>query len=241
MRILLVSDIHANWPALEAIQERFDACLFLGDLVDYGLQPQPCIDWVRQHATYAVRGNHDHGVAQGVAMQGSSGFRYLTAVTRPLTCALLSEQERQFLAELPTTQYLTLDGRRFLLVHATPRDPMDEYPPIDVDFWKRRLEGIEVDYVCVGHTHIPFELSVGNCRVINPGSVGLQRDGDPRASYAIWENDKVELKRMEYPIEKTIEAIRRYSLPEDAQEMLVEVYRHGKLGTPRAPVAGGNS
>ena len=60
MRILLLADIHANWAALNAITEPFDVCLVLGDLVDYGLEPAPCIEWVRQKATYAVRGNHDH-------------------------------------------------------------------------------------------------------------------------------------------------------------------------------------
>ena len=66
MRILLVADIHANWPALQAINETYDVCLCLGDLVDYNLEPAPCIDWVRKRATYAIRGNHDHGVAQNV-------------------------------------------------------------------------------------------------------------------------------------------------------------------------------
>src|SRR5262249_29466232 len=69
MRILLLADIHGNLPALAAIDERYDVCLCLGDLVDYGLEPTPCIDWVRQKATYAIRGNHDHGVAQNVTVQ----------------------------------------------------------------------------------------------------------------------------------------------------------------------------
>ncbi len=80
MRILSVADIHGNWPALQAINETFDTCLFLGDLVDYGLEPSPCIEWVQEHATYSVRGNHDHGVAQNVKVHGKSGFKYLTAM-----------------------------------------------------------------------------------------------------------------------------------------------------------------
>ncbi|MFN8570407.1 MAG: metallophosphoesterase family protein, partial [Gemmatimonadaceae bacterium] len=82
MRILLLADIHANWPALQAISEPFDQCLVLGDLVDYGLEPGPCIDWVRQRAAHVIRGNHDHGVAQQVRVSGKTGFKYLTAVTR---------------------------------------------------------------------------------------------------------------------------------------------------------------
>ena len=68
-----------------AIRETFDACLVLGDLVDYGLEPAPCIDWVRQNGTHAVRGNHDHGVAQFVKVHGRNGFKYLTGVTREVT------------------------------------------------------------------------------------------------------------------------------------------------------------
>src|SRR5205807_434961 len=66
MRILLLADVHANWPALRSINEPHDVCLCLGDLVDYGLDPAPCVDWARQQATITIRGNHDHGVAQNV-------------------------------------------------------------------------------------------------------------------------------------------------------------------------------
>ena len=185
MRVLVLSDIHANRAALEAIREEYDVCLFLGDVVDYALEPAPCIEWVRQRATYCVRGNHDHGVAQKVFLQGAAGFRYLTGVTRPLTVERITDAQRRYLGAMPTSRMLTLDGKRYLLVHATPRDPMDEYAPPDVDFWKRKLDGIKADYVCVGHTHVQFILQVGETTVLNPGSIGLPRDGDPRAAYAV--------------------------------------------------------
>src|SRR5438105_2638985 len=117
MRILLIADIHANWPALQAINEPFDVCLCLGDLVDYALEPAPCIDWVRQHANYGVRGNHDHGVAQNVTVSGQNGFKMLTGVTRPVTRQLLGPEDLRYLAMLPLTRMLTLDDTRFLLVH----------------------------------------------------------------------------------------------------------------------------
>src|SRR5205809_7877693 len=84
MRILIVSDIHANWPALSAVRESCDVCLFLGDLVDYGTEPVPCIDWVRRNAHHSIRGNHDHGAADGVVVTGGAGLQYLTGVRRPL-------------------------------------------------------------------------------------------------------------------------------------------------------------
>jgi putative phosphoesterase len=232
MRILLLADIHANWPALQAIDEPHDVCLFLGDLVDYGLEPAPCIDWVRRRAHHAVRGNHDHGVAQLVPVSGRSGFKYLTSVTRPLTQERLSPEDRRFLAALPVTRTVTLDDTSYLLVHATPRDPLDEYAVADVEFWKRRLQNVEADVICVGHTHHPYVLEVGEQLVINPGSVGQPRDGDPRAAYAVIEDDHVELKRVEYPVEEAVRVIQASSLAEPAKGLLAEVLRSGGMPKP---------
>jgi putative phosphoesterase len=227
MRILLIADIHGNRAALDAITEPHDACLCVGDLVDYGPEPGPCIDWVRDRAIACVRGNHDHGAAQNVEVQGVAGFRFLTAVTRPATVSAITADQRQYLATLPTSRMLTLDGKRYLLVHATPRDPMDEYAPADPAFWAPRLAGLSVDFVCVGHTHQPYVLKVGDVTVVNPGSVGLSRDGDPRASYAVIEDGEVELKRVEYPIERTVEAVQASALDPTAKKMLADLYRGG--------------
>jgi putative phosphoesterase len=228
MRILVVADIHANWPALEAVaREPHDLCLCLGDLVDYGLEPEPCIDWVRRHADHTVRGNHDHGAAQNVLIQGKAGFRYLTGVTRALTRERLSKDDLRYLGRLPVSRTLSIDNARFLLVHASPRDPLDEYSPADPDFWARRLANVEVEVVCVGHTHHPYVLEVGGKLVVNPGSVGQPRDGDPRASYAVLDDYNVQLKRVEYPVEKTVEAILQSPLAEADREQLAEVFRRG--------------
>jgi putative phosphoesterase len=229
MRILLVSDIHANWPALEAIDEPHDLCLCIGDLVDYGCEPGPVVEWVRRRANVCVRGNHDHMVAQNVVTNGLAGFRYLSGVTRPLSHERLDDAGKRYLADLPVTRYLTLDKKKFLLVHATPRDPLDEYAPAEVEFWKRRLEGVGVDVVVVGHTHQPYLLDAGGVMVINPGSVGLPRDGDPRASYAVWEDGQVTLKRVAYDVERSVRAVEEASLPDLAKLMLMQVFRHGSL------------
>jgi putative phosphoesterase len=232
MRILLLADIHGNWPALQAVQEPYDVCLCLGDLVDYGLEPAPCIDWVRQKATATVRGNHDHGVAQNVPVIGRTGFKYLTGVTRELSRQRLDPPDLRYLGRLPLTRLMTIGRTRYLLVHASPRDPMDEYAPNDAEFWQRRLEKVEADVICVGHTHLPYVLEVGDKTVINPGSVGQPRDGDPRASYAIIEDFKVELKRIEYPIGETVRVIEESTLPDQAKARLAEVLRNGGLMRP---------
>jgi putative phosphoesterase len=232
MRILLLADIHANWPALAAISEPFDQCLVLGDLVDYGLEPTPCIEWARKNASHVIRGNHDHGVAQQVRVNGKAGFKYLTAVTRPLTQERVSASDRRYLASLPVSKRLTLENTRFLLVHATPRDPLDEYAIADAEFWARRLADVDANVICVGHTHHPYVLEVGDKLVINPGSVGQPRDGDPRLSYAIIDNNRVELKRLEYPVEDTVKSVLESNLAEPAKALLVEVFRTGGLSKP---------
>jgi len=128
---------------------------------------------------------------------------------------------------LPVTRLLTLDNTRYLLVHATPRDPLDEYAPPDPSFWARRLQNVEADVVCVGHTHQPYVLEVGDKLVINPGSVGQPRDGDPRAACAVIEDYTVDLKRIEYPVDDTIAAVYASPLPENAKHMLADVFRTG--------------
>jgi putative phosphoesterase len=227
MRILILSDIHANWPALREINEPHDVCFFLGDLVDYGLEPAPCIEWVRKHAQYAIRGNHDHAVAQRAATMGRGGFKYLSGETRRLTWELLAPSHLRYLNSLPITRRVKLGGTRFLLVHATPRDPLEEYANPNPDDWAVRLEKIDTDVVCVGHTHQPYTATVGKKLVINPGSVGQPRDGDPRPSYAVWQDGQVEIKRFAYPIEEVIQQVEASSLPDYAKRLSIEVYRTG--------------
>jgi putative phosphoesterase len=243
MRILLIADIHANWPALKALDEPHDVCVCLGDLVDYALEPGPCIDWVRQHARYTVRGNHDHGVAQNVPVFGRNGYKFLTGATRQVTRERVSPEDIRFLAGLPVSLAVTLDDTRFLLVHASPRDPLDEYAPPNAEFWARRLEGVDTDVVCVGHTHHPYVLEVGEKLVINPGSLGQPRDGDPRGCYAIIEDNRVELKRFEYPVEATVRVIEESPLPEQTRAYLIDVFRIGGIRSVlnhQAPEAGGS-
>lgn len=228
MRILVVADIHANRAALDAIPDAFDACLCLGDLVEYGPEPAACIDWVRAHATACVRGNHDHGVVQDVPVTGTVGFRYLTMASRRVTVPSLSPPDRRFLAELPTTAMISLGGQRFFLVHASPRDPLEEYVPADPDEWQSRVHGLKADFVLVGHTHHQFEFRLPHTTVVNPGSVGLPRDGDPRARYAIIEDGRLELKAVEYDVERTIAAVEASDIDPPAKQQLADVYRHGK-------------
>ena len=227
MRILVLADIHANWSALSAIREPHDACLVLGDLVEYGVEPIECIEWVRQHATAVIRGNHDHSVAQRVPPPSGSGLRGLAGATRQQHWSVLSPSHLKFLSRLPVSLTLDLDNRRFHLVHATPRDPMDEYLAIDPETWKTRLVGIDADFVCVGHTHLQFQLDLGRSQLLNPGSVGQPRDGDPRAAYAIIEDGRIELKRVEYDIDAAVLSLKNAGLDPDVVELAESMLRTG--------------
>ncbi len=227
MRILVLADIHSNWAALSAIREEFDACLVVGDIVDYGTEPLPCIDWVHRHATAAVRGNHDHAIAQRVAGRGLSGFRRLAAVVRPYHWSVLDPQRMKYLGRLPVMQHVRLGATRFLLVHATPRDPMDEYLTADAEQWRQRLEGVEADIVCVGHSHIPFHLQLDGIQVLNPGSVGQPRDGDARAAYALIEDGQVSFHRVEYDIDAALEQMRLTGLPDWVVRLNAAILRTG--------------
>jgi putative phosphoesterase len=227
MKVLLLGDIHSNWTALSAIQESFDACLVLGDIVDYGTDPVPCIDWTQRHATAAVRGNHDHAVAQRVAPRIGGGFRRLAGATRPRHWDWVDPFRMKFLARLPLTKRFTLDNVSYYLVHGSPRDPLDEYVAADPETWRGHLEGIDADLICVAHTHVPINLEIDGRRVINPGSVGQPRDGDPRAAYVVIEDGRVSFRRAAYDIDAAIRQMREVGLPEWAVELNEAVLRSG--------------
>jgi putative phosphoesterase len=234
MRILVVADVHANPAALAALPTDCDAVLALGDLVEYGPDPKAVLDWCRANVTAGVRGNHDHGCAQNVDVQGVSGFRYLTAATRPFTRKKLTPCDRRYLADLPTTLHTTVGGLRFLLVHASPRDPLDEYMPPDPAVWASRLKGVSADFVCVGHTHQQYSFQVNGITVLNPGSLGLPRDGDPRARFAVIEDGTVTLHQAAYDIPAVVRGVMATDLDPRAKRLLADVYREGRYVHPSA-------
>jgi putative phosphoesterase len=227
MKILLLADIHSNWPALAAIKETYDVCLFLGDLVDYATDPIPCIDWVRARAAAAVRGNHDHAVAQRIPAKEGSGLRNLAAATRPIHWRMLNPSRLKYLARLPLTRRVVFDEKSLYLVHGTPRDPLDEYLLQDTEAWRLRVESINADFVCVGHTHIPFHIDLGKMQVVNPGSVGQPRDGDPRCAYAVIENGQVSLRRVAYDIDATLRQMSTAGVDAAAVEIAESVLKTG--------------
>lgn len=228
MRILVISDVHANFDALCRMPEDFDHVLCLGDVVDYGPDPKLCIDWLREHDAVAVRGNHDQAVAARVSCRCNPAMREESEATREVMWETLRPPETAYLGSLPVQAGVTLDGLRLHLVHATPSDPLYTYlRPGETKRWEEESERIDADVLLVGHTHLPMVLRFGKKYVVNPGSVGQPRDGDPRAAYAVIEDGEPRLERASYDVETTVRRLEASGLPEPVTRSLSRLLRTG--------------
>ena len=213
MKLLVLSDIHGNWQALQAVlaaESDFDAVAFCGDVIDYGPNPKECLAWLRENAHHLVRGNHDNAHAFDLDCRCMPPFRACSSATRTWHRSLLTDQDRRFLATMPTLHWFEEAGTHFRLSHATPQGDLFEYLPMDA--WGDRVSEIDGDFVLLGHTHVQGMRDFGRTTVVNPGSVGLARDTPGMACYAVIEDDNVELKRIPYDVWRTISILRRSPL-----------------------------
>lgn len=232
MRTLILADVHGNLAALDAVlAEPHEALICLGDLVGSGPEPGACVNRIRSAGAMVVQGNHDRAIAQHEPPGAPEPFRSLAEATTPIAYAQLEGEALGYLRALPLSLSLDLDGRPHLLVHATPHDPLYRAVGPDATAWAAELDDVEPGTVLVGHTHVQFDLAVGRHRVINPGSVGLPLDGDPRAAYAVLEDGLITLRRVAYPTERTIQALRRSGLAPMVVDELAHWLRTG--GAPR--------
>jgi putative phosphoesterase len=229
MRTLILSDIHGNLPALLAVlAEPHDAVICLGDVVGYGPEPAACVQrLLDEPRLLAVRGNHDRAFLDGSDPGCRPGFRWLAQATAAIATAQLTARERDFLETWPEWLFPSPDGIPAIAVHATPSDTLYRYLDDDAAEWREELASLPVALALVGHTHRQFDLDLGTARVVNPGSVGQPKDGDPRAAYAVLENGTLELRRAEYPVERTLEAYRRTPVPPQAIATLTALLRNG--------------
>jgi predicted phosphodiesterase len=185
-----------------------------------------------------VQGNHDHAIAEHSGPGGPEPFRSLAEATLPIAYAQLGGDAMRYLRGLPLSVSLELDGRRYLLVHATPQEPLYRAVGPDTTAWAAELKGVSEETVLVGHTHVPFDLAIGQHRVVNPGSVGLPMDGDSRAAYAVLEDGAITLHHMEYSIERTVAALRCSGLDPTVIDELALWLRTGRAPSRRFPLAG---
>jgi predicted phosphodiesterase len=229
MRYLILTDIHANIDALQAVNERFDKLLMLGDLVDYGGAPEEVIRWVRENDAVAISGNHDFAMATGADCRSSPISYALSVATREHFRPLLTADALDYLRSLPAGLTYRAEGATFHLIHATPREPLFEYLGGDApeSEWRAAVGDLadKDEWLLVGHTHKPFIRKVGRLTVVNPGSLGMPVDGDPRACIAIWEDGAMSLKRIRYDIEQAVKRLYNSGLPKDISDKMASVLR----------------
>jgi len=235
MKVAIISDIHGNLEALNALNENVDELWVLGDLVNYGPDPGAVIDFIKAKADVVVRGNHDHAIGFDEDPHCSRPFREMADATKAYTCSVLSEVQKQFLRALPLKKDRDIEGLRVVLCHALPSDPLFAYCLRDSDRWESELEQTNADVLLVGHTHVPFIREFGTRIVVNPGSLGQPKTGSPAARYAVWETSLgtrgFELRAFHYPFERTIAKIDALPIDARIRSSLADVLRHG--GLPR--------
>lgn len=232
MRTLIISDIHANLTALEAVLDdagEVEATWCLGDIVGYGPDPNECIERVKGlPKLLCLLGNHDAAVINHIDIDT---FNPDARIAIEWMQKNLAEEHQNFLGECPHKDVVG----NVTLAHGSPRNPVYEYL-LDTRAATWNFEYFETDFCFVGHTHLPviFTLNANDSQaqltipvvntgiklkprtIINPGSVGQPRDRDPRAAYAIYDPDANtwEYRRIGYDIQAVQKRMRKASLPE---------------------------
>lgn len=231
MRLLIVGDLHANAAALERVAEAVDAVCFLGDAVDYGPDPAPAVAWVREHADFAVRGNHDEAVAHGSPTRANLTLRPAAEASARWTREHLAEEDRAFLGQLPVRRTFDFAGARFEMLHGAPSDPLYRYLPPETSerVWRHEVAGVQADWLLLGHTHRPLVRRFGDLTVLNPGSVGQPRAGAPLASYAVWDDGDVLLVHRRYEVEWTVDRLTGSGRRRTGISRLIRLLRSGSV------------
>ena len=228
MRLAVFSDVHGNLPALDAVladisDRRVDSVYCLGDLVGYGAFPNEAVERIRAAAIPTIMGNYDDGVG---FERDDCGCAYREERERALgrqslewTKSHTSPGSRAFLRSLPGQLRFEADGRRYLLVHGSPRK-LNEYLFEDrsVSSFRHIAESSNADVILFGHTHRPYVKTVEEVTFINVGSAGKPKDGDWRACYALLETadpTAVAFVRVPYDVKAIAEAIRSSNLPDE--------------------------
>jgi diadenosine tetraphosphatase ApaH/serine/threonine PP2A family protein phosphatase len=233
MRCAILADIHGNLDAFEAVMRDIadrggvDELLCLGDVVGYGPEPSACIALLRRHPHICVAGNHDWAA---IGKLDTADFNPDAAEACKWTAEQLSAEDVAYLGSLP----LTVTRGEFTVAHGSPRDPLFEYilNPIGA---LMNFEHFGTMCCFVGHSHVPavYTDSGGRCSgsllppaltlgagrlIVNPGSVGQPRDGDPRAAYAIY--DGAERVIYSYRIPYDIAAVQKKMIASGLPEFL---------------------
>ncbi len=233
MQFAILSDMHGNLPALEAVLEDIaslgvEEIYHLGDLVGYNPFPDEVAARIRELGLPGVVGNYDLAVAADVADPiGEYLNPAISEMAKEIyrwTRARVSAATTEYLLSLPERLTLDLGHWRVLLTHGSPRH-VREYlrPRLTDEELLPILAEVEAEVIFIGHTHIPMVRQVDQKLLINPGSIGFPKDGDPRASYAlvhVGRNFDVEIRRVPYDTDQAVKALLAAGLPAQAAEDL---------------------
>ncbi len=226
MQIAVLSDIHANLHALQAVWHDLqaqvpDQVYCLGDLVGYGAYPNEVVQFVRDHQIPTLMGNYDEGVGFDMNDCGCV-YKELAQEARGHLSLLWTrrhtmDENKSYLRSLPMQLRVGERKPRLLMVHGSPRR-INEYLYQDRPraTFERLARDAGAEVLLFGHTHLPYERTVAGTLFVNTGSVGKPKDGDPRAGYVLLKlgrRPRVEFRRVEYDVEAAARAIRDSDLP----------------------------
>lgn len=237
MKILIITDIHANYQALIAVLNQFgdaDEIWCIGDIVEIGPRPAACIDLIQASCRHVVQGNHD---ASFVAFDpedappGWNGWEYHQATPDHLT----------YLNDLPTNVTAEADGRAYLLVHGSPENPLTGRmdPDTDPAVLRAAAQHTRSGIIC-GHTHMAMITEIDGKSIVNAGTVGQPRDGDYRAQCMILEDGVFTYHLVDYDLDAMESDYRASSMPVHVQEEWIRHTRSGivdRHGLQRGPLS----
>jgi predicted phosphodiesterase len=238
MKIAILSDIHSNLEALETAFEYIDKediskVYCLGDIVGYGPNPNECIEIIRERCDVVLMGNHDY------AALGLANIEYFNDYAKASvfwTISSLEQDNLDYLHDLP----FSYKGDNFLLVHASPSTPPHWHYVLSHDVAMMEMRHFEQNICYIGHSHVPIIYSKNGAYrnspikietksqkyIINVGSIGQPRDGDPKLCFAVLdtENNQFEYIRLDYRVNRTYEKIIKSGLPVFLAERLLKGY-----------------
>lgn len=228
----IVSDPHANLSALEAVLEDMASkypitkIINIGDIVGYYTQPREVMNLSFETCDLIVRGNHDDAAARGLV---SNDYNIFAGAALHYTIDELTTDERRKLYNLSTMETFQIDKVTFQMVHGSPEYPLDFYmydgkegPSKDQLHLTEYMELCGIDVIVMGHTHRPYIRNIGSKVLVNPGSAGQPRDGNPDPSYVVFDpiNKKGIIERVSYDLDTPIQLINESGLPKQLGERL---------------------
>lgn len=240
MKLAIISDVHGNEAALKAVladaeTQHITDILMLGDISYRGPKPKECLNLVRKRADKVIKGNADAWAVRGIKEgEVPEAALQMMQAEQAFTSSQLSAEDILYLDQLPHTAELPLTNKRQLFAfHATPDSLFDVVPS---DAPNEKLTELteanpRAEFFTYGHIHYSHFRSIDGKKVINPGSVGLPFDGDPRASYVILSRDNdihLQFRRVKYDTEQAVQDLYDTGYPETAIPLLSHIYQFGK-------------